>query len=175
MEDSNRKILSFEESSSPLFSSSAPEIRLEEIKKSLSDSKDAIHRTILFLNNVSEERQELIVSDDEHLLKKAEILYDFRNKRDRIFGVDHIFSDHAWDMLLYLFISNALQKQQSITSVCYATRAAPSTAYRWLSLLEDAGLTFRSIDPKDARRSLVDLTPLGLEKMKTVLSLINLG
>lgn len=70
-----------------------------------------------------------------------------------------LFADPAWDMLLDLYASEVEGRRVSISSACIAAAVPPTTALRWLTRLEEVGLTRRQGDAKDSRRSFVRLTP----------------
>lgn len=66
----------------------------------------------------------------------------------------------AWAMLLDLFVHDG-RRRISITSACLASGLPPTTALRWVSVLEERGLLFREADRVDARRHYVALTDEG--------------
>jgi len=94
----------------------------------------------------------------------AERIYKRRRKRDKIFGIG-IFGEPAWDILLDLCVQSERGKQVSITSACIASGVAPTTALRWLSVLEANGIIVRNDDEHDARRCNVSLSKLGWKLM----------
>lgn len=70
-----------------------------------------------------------------------------------------LFADPAWDMLLDLFAAAAEGRQVSVSSACIASGVATSTALRWVSELEEGGLLSRSPDPRDGRRTFLEIAP----------------
>ena len=80
-----------------------------------------------------------------------------RRGRTRFFP-DGLFSDPAWDILLDLLKSRLSQRRVSVSSVCVASNAPPTTALRWIKLLENEGLVTRRADPFDGRRFYIELT-----------------
>lgn len=70
-----------------------------------------------------------------------------------------------WNMLLDLFISGIGGHKLSVTALCIGARSSTTTALRYLSSLQAAGLVERSLDTTDARRSYVQLTAAGWHKM----------
>ncbi|MFT3965149.1 MAG: MarR family transcriptional regulator [Sphingobium sp.] len=80
-----------------------------------------------------------------------------------------IFSDPAWDMLLDIYVSQSLNKQTTVSDLCNATTAPPTTALRWISVLERRGLISRCSDPQDKRRVLLELTAFGVVRMELAL------
>jgi hypothetical protein len=95
----------------------------------------------------------------------ARRMYHARRRRDELFGGAHLFGEPAWDILLDLFIAASEGKRISITSACIGAAAPPTTALRWLNLLEREGLIEREGDSKDMRRSYVRLSRLGVSRM----------
>lgn len=94
-------------------------------------------------------------------------LYDLRRRRDEKFG-DDLFLDPSWDILLDLYVSKQEKKRISVTSACIASAAAPTTALRYIGMLEQRGLVKRYADPSDARRSFLDLSDEACEKMESI-------
>jgi DNA-binding MarR family transcriptional regulator len=72
-------------------------------------------------------------------------------QRDRAFGP---MPEPQWRMLLDLCVNGPA----SVTSLCLASGAPPTTALRHLGELEADGFVARSDDPRDARRHYLDLT-----------------
>jgi hypothetical protein len=95
----------------------------------------------------------------------AESAYLDRRRRDKYFSDATLFGEPAWDILLDLFIAAGEKKRISITSACIGAAAPPTTALRWLTILERSGLVEREGDERDQRRSYVRLTKLGFDRM----------
>ena len=85
-------------------------------------------------------------------------LYKIRRSRDNIFQEPEMFGEPAWDILLDLYISEREDRSVSITSACFAACVPPTTALRWISVLEAKGYVERTPDCLDARRHYVSLT-----------------
>ncbi|MDE8651201.1 MarR family winged helix-turn-helix transcriptional regulator [Novosphingobium album (ex Liu et al. 2023)] len=107
-----------------------------------------------------------VPSDD--LSKVAEIIYTGRRFRDKVLGVD-LFGEAAWDILLDLYISESRGRRVSLKSAAIASAAPPTTAHRWLAILEERGLVVRCRDLADARRIYIRLTQTAVEKMTAIL------
>lgn len=86
--------------------------------------------------------------NDENLVRNE---ISCRRERERLFPKG-LFSDPAWDIILDLFDFAERGKKASITSVCIAAAVPPTTALRWIKILEDKGLIYREADPHDRRR-----------------------
>jgi hypothetical protein len=103
--------------------------------------------------------------DDTPRLRKIAI-GEYRRRRARAEFFDSgLFSEPAWDILLDLFVAAIDGIRVSITSACIASSCAPTTALRWISVLESQGLVVRSGDPRDQRRSWLTLTEKGHQRM----------
>lgn len=83
-----------------------------------------------------------------------------RRARSRFFS-EGLFADPAWDILLDLLKSRLSHCRVSVTSVCVASNVPPTTALRWIRLLENEGLVRRRADPFDGRRFYIELTEQG--------------
>jgi DNA-binding MarR family transcriptional regulator len=68
-----------------------------------------------------------------------------------------------WNILLDLFISASDRRAVPTGDTCLASTAPHSTALRHVIFLMETGYVTRVSDPDDARRTLVGLTPEGLE------------
>ncbi|WP_066823439.1 MarR family winged helix-turn-helix transcriptional regulator [Sphingomonas mali] len=68
-----------------------------------------------------------------------------------------------WSILLDLFISAFERRTVPTGDACLASSAPHSTALRHLIFLMEAGYVSRLPDADDARRTLVGLTPKGVE------------
>jgi DNA-binding MarR family transcriptional regulator len=107
--------------------------------------------------------------DDTQRLR-AVALSEYRRRRSRIRHFDGgLFAEPAWDILLDLFVANIDGIRVSITSACLATSCPPTTALRWITVLESQKLVERAGDAKDQRRSWLYLTELGTKKMTAYL------
>lgn len=94
-----------------------------------------------------------------------------RRMRERIFQ-GGLLSDPAWDMLLDLKAAELEQVAVSTTDLCIAAAAPPTTALRWISVLEKAGLVERCPDPQDRRRTFIRLSSSGSGSMSTYLEIV---
>jgi DNA-binding MarR family transcriptional regulator len=104
-------------------------------------------------------------SNDAAFLAAAREEYANRDARFQVLPRE-ILAEPAWDMLLDLYINGALNRRVSVTSACIASRVPPTTALRWLCVLERLDLVEREPDPTDSRRSWVVLTALARQKME---------
>lgn len=103
-------------------------------------------------------------------LDRARALYDLRRSREHFFkGNADLFGEPAWDILLDLFIAGEIAKPVSVTSACIGASTPPTTALRWLCVLEKRGLVERIPDPHDRRRALMRLTPKADQSLRAYL------
>ena len=90
----------------------------------------------------------------------AETIYRHRAMRADLFGAS-TFNDPAWDILLHLYIIRGRGRTETITQVCDAARCPPTTAMRWLGILESQGRVARQAHGQDRRKQIVALTDEG--------------
>ncbi len=115
------------------------------------------------------DRQGRTTTDGE-LLRASRRWHDIRRHREAVFNNSDIFTEPAWDMLLDLFSSHLQGRRLSVTDTCLAANVPTTTAWRWIAILENAGLVERAKDPTDARRSFVRLTADGIAKLTLALA-----
>lgn len=89
-----------------------------------------------------------------------------RRGRDAIFP-PNLFGDPAWDMLLELYATSLEQQRIMTTNLCQSSAVPPTTALRWIGMLEEQGLIRKHGDPLDARRVFVALSERGKTMMET--------
>jgi DNA-binding transcriptional ArsR family regulator len=95
-------------------------------------------------------------------LTLARMIYAERRRRDRTFPAD-IFGEPSWDILLDLFVARGEGRRVPTTSACIGAHVPPTTALRWLRLLEGQGLIEREEDERDGRRTFVRLSTKGMD------------
>jgi len=105
-------------------------------------------------------------------LRTAIRCYEARRTRDQHFAGRALFADPAWDILLDLFIREAQGEPVSVKSASVGSNVAPSTALRWLKVLESEGLIISRDDSEDRRCRLVTLTSDGRRIMTDCLAAI---
>lgn len=91
-------------------------------------------------------------------------IYRARRLREKYLPGD-LFGEPAWDILLDLYVSAAMNRTTSVSSVCLAAHVPQTTALRWITMLERRGLVVRSGDPTDNRRKLLQLSVSGYDLM----------
>lgn len=104
------------------------------------------------------------VDDSQKLGRLAYNEYNERRLRAEYLP-DQFLGEPGWDILLDLLIAKTSGLRISITSACIASQVPSTTALRWLQVLEDDGLIWRTDDTKDKRRAWVELTDSGYRAM----------
>ncbi|MDE2563199.1 MAG: winged helix DNA-binding protein [Sphingomonadales bacterium] len=107
--------------------------------------------------------------NDDAILCLAREIYSERRRRERMFPED-LFGEPSWDVLLDLFIAGREQRRVPTTSACIGSHVPPTTALRWLRILEQRGLIERENDRRDGRRTFVRLSPYGMNLLERFLS-----
>lgn len=92
-----------------------------------------------------------------------------RRRREQELGAD-FFADPAWDMLLDLFIRHVDGKRTCVSSACIGSCVPPTTALRYLTMLENGGMIAREPAPDDGRRVFITLTDDTFIKMQRLLT-----
>lgn len=98
------------------------------------------------------------------IAKQATLEYKSRQMRHSHFS-SSIFSEPAWDVILDLAIAEYLGKPISVSSACIASNAPPTTALRWIFVLESQNLVRRYSDFSDRRRTFIRLTDSARRKL----------
>lgn len=92
-----------------------------------------------------------------------------RGRRNQLFGNDiGLFGEPAWDIMLHLYVNHDAVPV-SISAVCAAAGARPTTGQRWVNGLVERGLVTRSMKPGDRRIQVLKLTHRAVELMDEIL------
>ena len=111
---------------------------------------------------------------DEAIVRTARLVHSLRRRRNKLLGAD-LFSDTAWDLLLYLYVAGSEGDATGSLDACAGTAAPQTTALRWIQRLQEAQLLVRDVDPTDARRDHVRLTPRAARAMRKILEELRRG
>ncbi len=103
-------------------------------------------------------------------LANARRRYAGRRERDALFGAA-LFSEPAWDVLLYLFIAAGEDRPVSIREACAAAWVPETTALRHIAHLKDRGLLQCRTNPADRRSSHLVASDAAQRKMSLLLEL----
>lgn len=68
------------------------------------------------------------------------------------------FAEPLWDIMVEIYANALAGRQMSVSDACLGMGLSTSTALRCLKYHEGLGLIARSDDPRDARRSFVELS-----------------
>ncbi|OYW48023.1 MAG: hypothetical protein B7Y36_08880 [Novosphingobium sp. 28-62-57] len=113
--------------------------------------------------------------DPETLARHAAIareVYAARRRRHKALPAD-LFGEPTWDILLDLYIAMREDRRVPTTSACIGAHVPPTTALRWLRILETRGLIEREDDGRDGRRTFVRLTRHGIDAMDRTLAMLD--
>lgn len=99
---------------------------------------------------------------DDDLVAYAKFLLKTAGRRANV-AADLRLVSAQWNILLDLFISASERRAVPTGDACLASTAPHSTGLRHVIFLMETGYVTRMSDPEDARRTLVGLTPEGLE------------
>jgi len=102
----------------------------------------------------------------------ARELYAARRRRHKTLPAD-LFGEPTWDILLDLYIAAREDRRVPTTSACIGAHVPPTTALRWLRILEARGLVEREDDGRDGRRTFVRLSNRGLASMDDTLAMFD--
>jgi len=111
---------------------------------------------------------------DEAIVQTARLVHSLRRRRNKLLGAE-LFSDTAWDLLLYLYVAGSEGDATGALDACAGTAAPQTTALRWIQRLEEAQMLVRDVDPTDARRDHVRLTPKAAHAMRNILEELRNG
>jgi hypothetical protein len=89
-----------------------------------------------------------------------------RRARDHHFPLG-LFADPAWDILLGVFVAHLTQQRISVSGVCEHAAVPSTTALRWICTLEQGGWLIRREDPRDARRTWIELSAKAISAMQS--------
>ena len=140
-------------------------------------TKDPTHMLLEKVEALADElrRSQQASSDrfgtDADRREAARRLYTARRTIDTIFEYHGFCVSPAWDIMLDLYLAETELKPVSVSSACIGAACPPTTALRWLQVLENRGLIERCGDPGDKRRTVISLTPLGRSKTIEALDL----
>ncbi len=117
----------------------------------------------------------LVVGDAGSLARRERLaltlareFYAGRRRRARYLSAD-LFGEPTWDILLDLYVAARENRRVPTTSACIGAHVPPTTALRWLRILEMRGMVEREEDGRDGRRTFVKLTERGTTVMAAFL------
>jgi DNA-binding MarR family transcriptional regulator len=96
--------------------------------------------------------------------KQLRLMIKARRAREQMLGSQH-FADPAWDILLEAYLAEMTQVRLSVSGLCQSSGVPVTTALRWVQKLEQDGWLAREDDPFDGRRTWIELTAAGSERL----------
>lgn len=97
-------------------------------------------------------------------LAAVEAIIDARKSRLKFFDTDFFF-DPVWAMIIDLYRAELKGERLSVSSVCYGSGVAQTTALRYVAMLEERGYVERYPDESDKRRAFLRLTPAARDRL----------
>ena len=99
-------------------------------------------------------------------------IYEARRHRARFLSVS-MLGEPVWDMLLALYCYGSRGEKMWVSGLRDYASVPPTTASRWIAIMEQKGLVVRIKDKDDARRAFVKLSDSGAKMMEEYLRSIN--
>lgn len=106
--------------------------------------------------------------DEPRLAAIARQVYAMRRARMRFID-SNLLGEPGWDILLDLFIHRAAGKRVPVTNACLGAAVPQTTALRWITLLQEAGLVRRRPSEVDRRSHYIELTDRGIKAVAACL------
>lgn len=147
---------------------------IQEARTLVSNLRQA-HAAAYALGNAEERERSSTTSPLHRSAFGVRMMLRLRNTRALIFGTTDLFQDPAWDILLDLYAADLEGRPVSISSACIASMVPPSTALRWIKVLEKHGLVTRGQDETDARRKYLMLTDKSREALERFMESVEAG
>ena len=98
------------------------------------------------------------VASQNTRLEVARRIYDMRRSREQFLPVE-MFSEPAWDILLFLYIARAEQHRATVGAACASAGVPVSTALRWIQRLVTVGMVEKEAHPTNQRVHWLTLAP----------------
>lgn len=103
------------------------------------------------------------------------LMIRLRNARASVFGEADLFHDPAWDILLDLYAAELEGRTVPLTSASIASMVPPSTAARWITLLETRDLVRRRNVDHETRWPNLELTEKARDAIERFLDAVDAG
>lgn len=114
-------------------------------------------------------RSSAVPTPREVLIERARALRHTRRARARHFN-RAMFGEPAWDILLLLYLADALEGRRAISQLSELVETPLTTVLRWVAYLEKEHLIERNNHPTDRRIVFVGMTDKGRKLMEAFLS-----
>ena len=112
--------------------------------------------------------------DQKTIIRTARQLFEERQLRAEHLPLSDLFGEPAWDVLLFLFVSQAQGKGAKIEGLAIAARMPVTQALRWLERLEQREMVFAFRDEENEGEVFLRLTSKGHSAMSQYLHQIAL-
>lgn len=150
--------------------------RSPEDRKRDAEAADRLEELVSALRRAARTGSSKPMTSDDEVTHAAKQLYWRRRQRVRYFeGIESMFGEAGWDILLDLFIAWNEKLNVSISSACIAADVPSTTALRWVSVLETRELIYRERDPGDRRRTYLRIAPAMHQAIHCYISEVILG
>lgn len=134
--------------------------RSAEDRRRDAEVADRLEQLVSALRRAAQTGSSRPITHDDAVTHAAKQLYWHRRQRGRYFeGIENMFGEAGWDILLDLFIAWNEKLDVSISSACIAADVPATTALRWISVLEASQLIYKEPDPDDRRRTYLRIAP----------------
>lgn len=144
---------------------SPAESALLEIQNILDDLKRSADREA---EQIPSTATSTLPADEQALVNAAKRTIKIRDAR-RKYLPEGYFEEPAYNVLLDLYVANAEKRIVYVNDACIASNTPTSTALRWISILVRDGFATRYRDDKDARRTILEITPVGVRAISDML------
>lgn len=147
-------------------------ISIAKVSQLLADAHQLIGETRIMLDGFTDVAP-LQLTSQFASVEAAKQIIRLRRKREKLFSgiaAGEVFGEPAWEMLLDLFVAKFHNKRIGVSSLCIASKAPPTTALRYITLMTQYGLTIRTPDETDQRRVFITLSESALGIMNAIFS-----
>lgn len=112
--------------------------------------------------------------DHKTITHIARRLFEERQLRNQHLPLSDMFGEPAWDVLLFIFVSQAKGKGAKVDGLAIASRMPVTEALRWLERLEKREMVFAFRDEENSGEVFLRLTAKGHSAMSQYLHQIAL-
>lgn len=149
-----------------------------ELEESVHHTQDALDQIIEILAKLRsgqagvegiEAVAEAEAGEMEKLARMARRLIALREVRQRFLPSGY-FDEPAYNILLDLFVAHCENRVTYVHDACVASQSPMSTALRWVSVIVNDGFAIRHRDVVDGRRTILEITPKGVDAVRKVVS-----
>ncbi len=121
-----------------------------------------------FISGLIQTDSNMRTEADLRRISQLEALLSARDAQTEIWP-SGTFRDHAWFMILDLYLSLLRGRRVSVSSLCLASGGTQTTSLRRIYDLVRLGVIRREPDPRDRRRAYLQLSPDAVAHLETML------